>query len=153
MLDTRQNSFLDQNSFQTGGCRLWGDKKKRCKEILILTERLFMRRCSTSSMESLVRSAMILKGMVLSSAGRLKSGWKVTKLAHDVLFIWYGVRYYCLERSYLKMISIRQRMLIFSNSFFSFSTSAGWAIKDALCTRHSSWYWTKSPWLNAWRMW
>ncbi|CAF1860048.1 unnamed protein product [Brassica napus] len=38
------------------------DKKK------LLTERLFMRRCSASSMESLVRSAMTVKGMVLSSA-------------------------------------------------------------------------------------
>ena len=35
------------------------DKKK------LLTERLFMRTCSTSSMESLVRSAMTVKGMVL----------------------------------------------------------------------------------------
>lgn len=37
-----------------------------------LTDRLFIRRYSTSSTVSFVRSAMILKGMVLSSDGRLK---------------------------------------------------------------------------------
>lgn len=38
----------------------------------LLTERLFMRRCSTSSIESIVRSAMTFNGMVRSSEGRLQ---------------------------------------------------------------------------------
>jgi hypothetical protein len=37
-----------------------------------LTERLFMRRCSTSSMESFVRSAITFNGIVLFSEGRLQ---------------------------------------------------------------------------------
>ncbi|KAL6139698.1 hypothetical protein ACLB2K_058000 [Fragaria x ananassa] len=55
----------------------------------------FIRRCSTSSIERLVRSAMILKGIVRSSDGRLK------------------------------ITSIKHRTLIFSKSCFSFSTNAG----------------------------
>jgi hypothetical protein len=33
---------------------------------------------------------------------------------------------------YLKIISIKQRMLIFSSSFLSFCTNASWALKAVL---------------------
>jgi len=42
------------------------------KNVNQVTERLFIRRYSTSLIESLVRSAISLNGIVLSSDGRLK---------------------------------------------------------------------------------
>ncbi|CAN7017364.1 unnamed protein product [Brassica oleracea var. botrytis] len=61
---------------ESGGCSFSIDKMQmvtarnegEIEKKKLLTERLFMSRCSASSMESLVRSAMTAKGMVLSSA-------------------------------------------------------------------------------------
>ena len=110
-----------------------------------LTERLFMRRYSTSSTESLVRSAMMFKGIVRSSEGRLQD--TISQLA-SAITCWLRMDNWILPSklqvkmislTYLKMISIKQRMLIFSSSFFSFWTNAGWALRAALWTRHNSW--------------
>lgn len=93
-----------------------------------LTERLFIRRYSTSLIESLVRSAITLNGIVLSSDGRLKM--KTNNMSKE------NKMEVTLEKKdskyYLKIISIRQRILIFSSSFRSFCTKAGCAVRAAL---------------------
>jgi hypothetical protein len=97
------------------------------KNVNQVTERLFIRRHSTSLIESLVRSAITLNGIVLSSDGRLKM--KASNMSEKENGGGIRKRFH---KGYLKIISIRQRILIFSSSFRSFCTKAGCAVRAAL---------------------
>lgn len=97
-----------------------------------VTERLFIRRYSTSLIESLVRSAITLNGIVLSSDGRLQyeKEHKVQKKENDGighLFLSYKSKQQSIRKDYL-----HQTQNVDLLQQFSFILHQSW-----LCTKSS----------------
>jgi hypothetical protein len=75
---------------------------------------------------------MTLNGIVLSSDGRLQHEDDTVSKEIKMMVNDGEVREVIFHKYYLKIISIRQRILIFSSSFRSFCTKAGCAVRAAL---------------------